>query len=193
MRLLLALAFALSVVVVCVPAPARAAGAEKLPMKASKGDSLTTEQENAVKGVLFDYLSSLKARDFLRAGGHIDEASFRALADTMVLAAAGDTLPLDGVRQTIFGVPSREALLAKPVPELFATLVAASEAANPGAFGAVADAVIDVLAVRRVDEHVVVAYQLTIPGAGPEGQAVTHVTAETLRATPKGWKIVFRR
>ena len=41
--------------------------------------------------------------------------------------------------------------------------------------------------------HVVIAYQLTIPGAGPEGQALTHVTAETLRPTAKGWKIVFRR
>ena len=146
-----------------------------------------------MKGVLFDYLSSIKARDFLRAGGHIDEASFYALTDTMVKEASGDSLPEDTVRRDLFGTASREELRKRPVPELFASLIAASEAANPGAFGVIADAQIDVLAVRRVDDHVVVAYQLTIPNAGPEGQPISHVTAETLRPSAKGWKIVFRR
>jgi hypothetical protein len=178
------------------PAPKPASGAKRpggLPFEASKGDTLTPDEENAVKGVLYDYLSSIKARDFLRAGGHIDEPSFYALTDTMVREASGDTLPADEVRRALFGTASREELLKRPVPQLFASLIAASEAANPGAFGAVADAQIDVLAVRRVDDHVVIAYQLTIPGAGPEGQPVSHVTAETMRAGSQGWKIVFRR
>lgn len=102
-------------------------------------------------------------------------------------------MPVETVRQLIFGVSTADSMHARPVPVLFESLVAASAAANPGAFGAVADAQIDVLAVRRVDHHVVIAYQLTIPGVGPEGQALSHVTAETLRPTAKGWKIVFRR
>jgi hypothetical protein len=176
-----------------LPTTARANGTDKVPLEVSQGDSLTAAEESAVKGVLLDYLSALKARNFRRAGAHIDEPTFRALADSMVIEAAGDSLPLDEVRRTIFGMASRDSMRARPVPLLFETLVAASEAADPGAFGAVAGAQIDVLAVRRVDHHVVIAYQLTIPGAGPEGQPLTHVTAETMRPTKWGWKIVFRR
>jgi hypothetical protein len=173
--------------------PARTAKVAKLPFKPTKGDSLSPADDAAVRKTLLDYLDAMKHKDFARAASYLDSATFVAAADTLVEQAANDSTPPSLIRSAMFGTPDPDSLHAWPIARLFASLMAATEAANPGALDAVAHAEIEVLAALRVEDHVVVAYQLSVPAPDPAAQPLTHVTAEKLRQIGGRWRILFQQ
>ncbi len=168
------------------------ASVQAVPLKVTKGDSLSKAEEEKVRGILKDYLEALKAGDYARAGTHIDSVSFLASVDTLARTIASSDELMPAARRKIFGASTTDSLVHRPFPETFRSYMQYQESAHPEMRGILARAQLQVLAARRMKDRVHVAYQLTLPAEKEDAQPYTTVTAEQMRLVGSDWKIVFR-
>ncbi len=165
---------------------------DTLPLKATKGTELSKEEEEQVRSVLRTYLEALKRGDYAEAGKQIDRASFLASVDTLARMIASDDTQVPAARRKLFGASTPDSLAARPVSESFRSYMEFQEATNPEMRDILQKAELQILAARRMNDRVHVAYQLTLPAEKPDAQPFTSVTAEQVREVDGQWKIVFR-
>jgi hypothetical protein len=190
---------AIALAVVATPArPASADSTAKTPADApvikivpTVGDSLSPSEAAAVKKTLDDYLRALQKKDYARAGSVIDRASFLAQAENMVRLTVIDSTKDDArVRRQIFGAGTRDSLAAMPTSALFTAFMNYLNATNPEANAAVANATIQILAVRMIDGIAHVAYQLTLPPTKLRPDPYTQVTVQNMQKVDGKWWIL---
>jgi len=190
---------AIALAVAATPAhPASADSTAKAPADApvikivpTVGDSLSPSETAAVKKTLDDYLRALQKKDYARAGSVIDRASFLAQAENMVRLTVIDSTKDDArVRRQIFGAGTRDSLAAMSTPALFTAFMNYLNATNPEANAAVANATIQILAVRMIDGIAHVAYQLTLPPTKLRPDPYTQVTVQNMQKVDGKWWIL---
>jgi len=184
---------ALLALVLALAAGARAGRAEDAPvmkLEATAGDSLSAAETREVNQVLSDYLAALRQKDYVRAGSFIDRTTLLASSEATLRALAPDSTRLDSTRARVFGVASRAALAKRSTGEIFAAFMRYMDATTPGANAVLADATIQVLVARRMNDTVSVAYQLTIPPAQGRTEPYTQVTAQRMRRVDGQWRIL---
>lgn len=167
------------------------ADAPVIKIQPTVGDSLPPAETAAVKKTLDDYLRALQKKDYARAGSVIDRASFLAQAENMVRLTVIDSTKDDArVRRQIFGAGTRDSLARMSTPALFTAFMNYLNTTNPEANAAVADATIQILAVRMIDGVAHVAYQLTLPPTKLRPQAYTQVTVQNMQKVSGKWWIL---
>ena len=170
------------------PSPA---DAPVIKIQPTIGDSLSPSETAAVKKTLDDYLRALQKKDYARAGSVIDRASFLAQAENMVRLTVIDSTKDDArVRRQIFGAGTRDSLAAMSTPALFTAFMNYLNATNPEANAAVANATIQILAVRMIDGIAHVAYQLTLPPTKLRPDPYTQVTVQNMQKVNGKWWIL---
>jgi hypothetical protein len=169
----------------------RAADEETVPLKITKGDTLTAEEDKAVRETLLRYLEAVQKLDWRRAAKYVDRETFLQAVEPMVAEVSPDPAGRSATRRMIFGASTFDSLAQRPLPELFAGMMTYAMTANPAGMALMEKAKISLLGARKIKGRVHVAYQLTVPSPGDSTQPSIHVTAERLKKIGDEWKILI--
>jgi hypothetical protein len=173
--------------------PADSVDAEdKVPLRMTKGEELSAEEDQAVRATLSAYLAAVQKRDWPAAAKHVDRASFLAGVDPLIARVAPNVSLRPEVTRAIFGVSTNDSLARLPTEKLFASMMAYAQAADPNGVALMEKAKFSLLGARKLKGEVAIAYQLTIPPDSAGAQPYTRVTAERLRKVGAEWKILIQ-
>jgi hypothetical protein len=169
----------------------RAADEETVPLRITKGDELTPDEDKAVRATLLRYLEAVQKLDWRGAAKYVDRETFLQAVEPMVAQVSPDPAERNATRRMIFGVSTFDSLARRPLPELFAGMMTYAMSADPTGMALMEKAKISLLGARKIKGRVHVAYQLTVPAPGDSTQFSTHVTAERLKKIGDEWKILI--
>jgi hypothetical protein len=170
--------------------PARA-DEPAIQIQGAAGTELSTKEEKEVRKTLSDYLAALQKQDYKKAGQLIDRPSLLAAVEPMVATIASDSLQRAAAMRKIFGVSTRDSIEARSNGNLFNSLMGYMMQVNPSAAAVLSKATIEVLAARKLDNRVHVAYRLTLPPAEPGGLPYEQITAQQMEKSDGKWRILF--
>jgi hypothetical protein len=156
-----------------------------------KETELSKAEDREVRATVRRYFAALQKKDYTKAGAELDRDSFFAAVDPMIASVASDSTHHAAARRKMFGVSTADSLAATPVPVLFASLMRYFEWVSPEAAVSLAGAEMEVLATRKHNGRVHVAYELTVTPTTPGATPIARVTALQMKQQNGRWAIVF--